>query len=1097
MQEEIVLEAKPVHGELVKGTKDMESQTIVSKRIEVSLSESEDEFRILAESAPYGISIMAPDLTFEYLNPKFSEIFGYTIQDLPDKRTWFQKAYPDVNYRKKVISTWKKDSVGERALRAKRPRVFEVRCKNGQDRSIRFTAVTLKDKRQLLTYQDVTDQRKAQDALKRSEEKYHNILENIEDGYYEVDLEGNFTFFNDALCRILGYSRDEMQGMNNRQYTNKETAKEVYKAFSHVYSSGQPVKEFDWEVIRKGGRKKYVETSISLMKDAEHKPIGFRGIVRDVTNRKRMLAELRKSERRFRSLFEQSNDAIIIHVAGKIRDVNQRACEMLGYGKDELLTMKIKDLHPEKNHKESKERVSTAKTGKPLQFETQFLKSDGTVLDVEVSSRSIDPRKQIIQGIVRDITDRKHAEEKLKIAYQELEKKNRELGHAIETAKQMAQEAETANRAKSEFLANMSHEIRTPMNGIMGMTELALGTDLTKEQREYLKMVRVSADGLLTVINDILDFSKIESRKLELEEIEFDLRTTMENAAEMLAVKAHEAGLELTCHIDPDVSTALVGDPVRLRQVIVNLTGNAIKFTKQGGVTIHVQNEEEENTSAMLHISVSDTGIGIPPGKLEKIFEDFTQLDGSTTRKYGGTGLGLTISKQLVEMMGGRIWVESEPGKGSTFHFTARFGLGKAETKDQIRLNDLDLSGLKVLIVDDNETNRLVFQEMTSSWGFVPSVAEDGKEAQAKIREAFDSGDPYRVILLDAQMPEMDGFEVAKEVKGGPYGEDVAIIMLTSMGLKGDAARCQELGISAYLHKPIRQSELLDAIVMALGQPRIGTTTVITRFTIQDARKRLNVLLAEDNPVNQKLAMRILEKRGHHVVAVSNGKEAVEKYEEGDFDLVLMDVQMPEVDGFEATQRIRKIEKQKGGHIPIVAMTAHAMKGDREKCLEAGMDEYVPKPIKTQELYNVIENMALKSIDQHKTGENSLDSQNDDGPTKDIFDLDKALQVVDGDKGLLKEITAMFLEELHENLEWIVQAIRDKDADALEKAAHSLKGSVGNLGAKRAYGAAFQLESIGKEGRLGEAKGALKMLEKELGELEIALANLLKKIDNE
>ncbi|MGD8228223.1 MAG: PAS domain S-box protein, partial [Desulfobacteraceae bacterium] len=302
------MEAKPVHGELVKGTKDMESQTIVSKRIEVSLSESEDEFRILAESAPYGISIMAPDLTFEYLNPKFSEIFGYTIQDLPDKRTWFQKAYPDVNYRKKVISTWKKDSVGERALRAKRPRVFEVRCKNGQDRSIRFTAVTLKDKRQLLTYQDVTDQRKAQDALKRSEEKYHNILENIEDGYYEVDLEGNFTFFNDALCRILGYSRDEMQGMNNRQYTNKETAKEVYKAFSHVYSSGQPVKEFDWEVIRKGGRKKYVETSISLMKDAEHKPIGFRGIVRDVTNRKRMLAELRKSERRFRSLFEQSND---------------------------------------------------------------------------------------------------------------------------------------------------------------------------------------------------------------------------------------------------------------------------------------------------------------------------------------------------------------------------------------------------------------------------------------------------------------------------------------------------------------------------------------------------------------------------------------------------------------------------------------------------------------------------------------------------------------------------------------------------------------------------------------------------------------------
>jgi PAS domain S-box-containing protein len=1070
---------------------------MVGKRMEISLSQGEDQFRILAESAPYGISIMAPNLTFEYLNPKFSEIFGYTIRDLPNKRTWFQKAYPDENYRKKVITVWKKDSVGERAIREKRPRVFKVRCKDGRDRSIRFTAVTLEDKRQLLTYQDVTEQRKAEDALKRSEEKYSNILENIEDGYYEVDLAGNFTFFNNALCKILGYSRDEMRDMNNRQYTDKETAKKVYESFKQVYSTGRAVKGFDWEVIRKDGRKKYVETSVSLMKDAEAKPIGFRGIVRDVTNRKQMDAALSKSERRFRNLFEQSNDAIIIHVAGKIRDANQRTSELLGYSKDQLLTMEIKDLHAEKSQKESKERLINAKSGKPLQFETQFLKADGTAVHVEVSSRSIDPRKQLIQGIIRDITDRKYAERELKVAYQELEKKNQQLGEAIARANQMAKEAEMANQAKSEFLANMSHEIRTPMNGIMGMTELALGTDLTKEQREYLKMVRTSGEALLTVINDILDFSKIESRKLELEEIDFDLRTTMEDAAEMLAMKAHGAGLELTCHIHPEVSTALVGDPVRLRQVIVNLTHNAIKFTKQGEVAINVEGETEENDSAVLRFSVSDTGIGIPPDKVEKIFEGFIQVDGSTTRRYGGTGLGLTISKQLVEMMGGRIWVESEPGKGSTFHFTARFGLGSAKTKDQIRLDDLDLSGLKVLIVDDNATNRLVFQEMTSSWGFAPSEAADGKEALVKIREASDSGDPYRVILLDAQMPEMDGFQMAKEVKTGPYGEGVAIIMLTSMGLKGDAARCQELGISAYLHKPIKQSELLDAIVIALGQPKMGTTTVITRFTIQDARKRLNVLLAEDNMVNQKLAMRILEKRGHHVVAVSNGKEAIDKYEKEQFDLVLMDVQMPEVDGFEATQRIRQIEKQKGGHIPIVAMTAHAMKGDREKCLAAGMDEYVPKPIKTQELHNVIENLALKSIAQNKSGEHPIDSHDPDGPTKDIFDLTKALQVVDGDKGLLKEITVMFLEELQENTEGIVQAIRKKDADALEKAAHSLKGSVGNLGAKRAYGAAYRLESIGKEGRLAEAKGALAELEKELGELEIALNKLLKKIDNE
>ena len=1091
------MEAKPAGGELAQGEKGIESQTIVGKRMQVTLSESEDQFRILAESAPYGISIMAPNLTFQYFNPKFSQIFGYTLTDLPDKRTWFQKAYPDENYRKKVISVWKKDSAGKRASREKRPRVFKVRCKDGRDRSIRFTNVTLEDKRQLLTYQDVTEQTKAEDALKRSEEKYSNILENIEDGYYEVDLSGNFTFFNNALCKILGYSRDEIKGMNNRQYTDKETAKKVYESFRQVYSTGMAVKGFDWEVIRKDGRKKIVETSVSLMKDSEDKPIGFRGIVRDVTNRKQMEAALRKSERRFRNLFEQSNDAIIIHEAGKIKDVNQKTSELLGYHKEQLLTMEIKDLHAEKNGKESNERVRNAKSGKSLQFETEFLKADGTAVPVEVSSRSIDPKKQLIQGMIRDITDRRHAERELKVAYQELEKKNQELGEAIARANQMAKEAEMANQAKSEFLANMSHEIRTPMNGIMGMTELALGTELTKEQKEYLKMVKTSGEALLTVINDILDFSKIESRKLELEEIDFDLRTTMEDAAEMLAMKAHEAGLELTCHIHPDVSTALVGDPVRLRQVVVNLTHNAIKFTKQGEVAVHVESEKEENASALLHFSVSDTGIGIPPDKVEKIFEGFIQVDGSTTRRYGGTGLGLTISKQLVEMMGGRIWVESEQGKGSTFHFTARFGLGSAETKDQIRLDNLDLSGLKVLIVDDNATNRLVFQEMTTSWGFVPSEAANGKEALAKIREASDSGDPYRVILLDAQMPEMDGFQMAKEMNAGPYGEGVATIMLTSMGLKGDAARCQEVGISAYLHKPIKQSELLDAIVMALGQPKMGTTTVITRFTIQDARKRLNVLLAEDNLVNQKLAMRILEKRGHHVVAVSNGREAIDKYETGQFDLVLMDVQMPEVDGFEATQRIRQIEKQKGGHIPIVAMTAHAMKGDREKCLAAGMDEYVPKPIKTQELHNVIENLTLKSVDQNKSGERPMDSHESDGAKKDVFDLNKALQVVDGDKGLLKEITVMFLEELHVNMKEIRQAAKKNDSDALEKAAHSLKGSVGNLGAKRAYGAAYRLESIGKEGRLEEAKGALAELEKELGELEVALKELLEKIDSE
>ena len=667
----------------------------------------------------------------------------------------------------------------------------------------------------------------------------------------------------------------------------------------------------------------------------------------------------------------------------------------------------------------------------------------------------------------------------------------RERKRAEEGFRNAKDEAVAANVSKSEFLANMSHEIRTPMNAIMGMTHIVLGTELSKEQREYLETVRIASESLLTLLNDILDFSKIEAGALELDDIDFDLRTTLENALELLAVKAEAAALELTCHIKPNVATALQGDPVRLRQVIVNLAGNAIKFTEEGQVAVAVAIEEEEDTSVVLHFTVADTGIGISPDQTDKIFDSFRQADGSSKRKYGGTGLGLAISKQLVKIMGGRIWVESEPGKGSTFHFTARFGFSGEEATEALRIRDLDLGGIPVLILDENATNRLVLKEMTASWGLEPSEAKDEKEAFARIESAIDKGKPYQILLLGSRLSGVDGFEVAKSVRERLYGEDLKIILLTSMGKKGDAEECSKFGISAYLVKPVKQSDLLDAIMLALGHLTDEKPPLITRYTIEEARRRLRILVVEDTIVNQKVVSAMLEKRGHAVVITSNGREALESLEGASFDLILMDVQMPEMDGFEATRLIREKEQADGGHIPIVAMTAHAMKGDREKCLAARMDDYISKPIREGDLFSVIENLA-NGLEDKKQSERFQRMENIDHAAQDIFDLSEAMKSVNGDQDLFNEIAGLFLESAAANMASIQEGIVRSDATAVERAAHSLKGSVANFGARRAFDAAYRLERMGKEGKLKEAQSARSDLEKELEALKAAMQAVLR-----
>jgi len=789
-----------------------------------------------------------------------------------------------------------------------------------------------------------------EEALSKERTILRSLIDNVPNFLYVKDTQAKFVVANSYCALRLGLkTSEEMLGKGDFDLYPQHLAADLYEDDQNVIRSGQPLLNHEEIGVDHQGNATHVLSTKVPIRDKDGRVTGLAGVGIDITAQKRADAQLRDSRELFMLLLDSIPEGIYgIDTQGNCTFCNPSCLRILGYEKAaELLG---KNMHAMMHHTRAD---GTHYPAVECHIYQAFRRGQGTHIDDEVlwcRDRTSFPAEYWSYPMLRDgnvigtvvtfvdITERKQAELVLRDA---------------------REAAEAANRAKSEFLANMSHEIRTPMNGVIGMTELALDTELTLEQRGYLDLVKSSAESLLALINDILDFSKIEAGRLDMETIDFNLRDSLDDTIKALSLRAHEKGIELACHILPDVRDGLRGDPTRLRQIVTNLIGNAIKFTSLGEVLIRVETEQETEGETTLHFCVTDTGLGIPLAKQAAIFEAFTQADNSTTRKYGGTGLGLSISLRLVEMMGGRMWLESESGRGSTFHFSARFQLQSLAAGRHTPLGLEMLRDVSVLIVDDNATNRHILKEMLVSWKMSVVEADGGRPALALLKGAAADGRAFSVVLLDAQMPEVDGFQVAEQTRQNPHLTTTALIMLTSAGFRGDAARCRELGIQAYLPKPIKHSDLLQTIQTVLSSPARTkqAPALITTHSLREGRGHLKILLAEDNRVNQVLAVRLLEKRGHKVVLVETGKAALQAWQNECFDLILMDVQMPELDGLEATARIREHEKTTGKHIPIVAMTAHAMMGDRERCLQAGMDAYISKPLSVKDLFATLEEL--------------------------------------------------------------------------------------------------------------------------------------------
>ncbi|MHB8898965.1 MAG: response regulator [Thermoguttaceae bacterium] len=780
---------------------------------------------------------------------------------------------------------------------------------------------------------------RANEELKHERYLLHTLMDNLPHSIYFKDAQSRFLRINRALANWFGLADlDAARGKTDLDFFAAEHARQALADEQEILRTGRPILDKEEKEMWSDGRVTWAATTKMPLYSDTGEIVGTFGISGDITAQKQAQEALRTSETKFRTLYDSSRDAIMMVIPDKgFVSGNPAALALYGCRDEaEFTSLAPADLSPEHqpdgslSSAKARQMMATALEQGSHFFEWTHRRRDGREFFASVLLTRMELEgRPILQATVRDITEEKRSAEALRAA---------------------KEAAEAANRAKSTFLANMSHEIRTPLNGILGMTELVLETALSPHQRDFLNTVKDSGEALLGVINDVLDFSRIEAGKLVLDRVPFELREVLGDTMKSLALRAHTQALELACHVAADVPAFVRGDPSRVRQIMVNLVGNALKFTEQGEVVLDVEVQSRDDRQVMLHFSVRDTGIGIPVEKQSTVFQAFEQVDGTLTRRHGGSGLGLAICSRLVGQMGGRIWLESRVNQGSVFHLCVPFEVAEGEATANRRADLASIHGLQALVVDDNATNRQILGEMLGSWGMNTTVVSGAREGLERLREAQRAGKPFRIVLSDAHMPDVDGFMFAEQIRQEPNISRPVIIVLTSGDRPDDALGCQERGISAYLLKPVKQSELFDAMVRALeitshDEPAAAPAAQPRHFAA------CRILLAEDSLVNQKLAVALLERQGHRVTVAGTGRDAVAAMESHAFDLVLMDVQMPEMDGLEATARIRACEKGTGRHVPIIAMTAHALKGDRELCLAAGMDDYLSKPIRTQELF--------------------------------------------------------------------------------------------------------------------------------------------------